>query len=168
MKEEKEAVIPQDERVGTLIFSAFLLILGVLWIIAASDLPSRQQTAYLSQGFLPIAAGIILTVVSALLLVSYWRTPSRPAGELGKEPLFEPRAQLKAAAVFGTLLGYIILLPTLHFLLSTFLLMAAGLAIAGEPLRPRLLVRAATMAGLFFAIFVWGLQIAVPGGRFGL
>jgi putative tricarboxylic transport membrane protein len=159
-------VIPRDERLGTMIFAAVLMLFGLFWIYASSDLPNRQQTAYLSQGFLPIAAGILLAILSALLFVSTWLTSSRPAAELGKEPLFEPRAEARAAAVFVALLVYILILPHIHYLISTFLLMAAGLYLARERLGIRLVVMAAAMAALFFGIFVWGLGVPLPGSGF--
>jgi hypothetical protein len=159
-------VIPQDERLGTLIFAAVLTLFGLFWIYASSDLPSRQQTAYLSQGFLPIAAGILLAILAALLFISTWLTKSKPAAELGKEPLFEPKAEARGAAVFGALLIYILILPHIHYLFSTFFLMAVGLYLARERLGLRLIVLAAAMAGIFFTIFVWGLGVALPGSGF--
>lgn len=162
-----EHVIPQDERLGTLIFAALLTLFGIFWIFAASDLPSRQQTAYLSQGFLPITAGILLAVLSALLFVSTWLTKSRPAAELGREPLFELKAEARGAAVFCVLLAYILILPHIHYLISTFLLMAAGLFLARERFGLRLIFISAATSALFYAIFVWGLQVALPGSQFG-
>jgi len=159
--------IPSDERIGTLIFAAVLTLFGLFWIYAASDLPSRQQTAYLSQGFLPITAGILLAILSALLFVSTWMTKSRPPAELGKEALFEPKAEARGAAVFAVMLIYILILPHIHYLISTFFLMAAGLYLARERIGIRLIVLAAVMASLFFAIFVWGLQVPLPGSEFG-
>ena len=156
-------VIPRDERLGTLVFAAVLALFGLFWIYASSDLPSRQQTAYLSQGFLPITAGILLAILAALLFISTWMTKSKPAAELGKEPLFEPRTEARGAAVFAILLIYILILPHINYLISTFLLMAAGLYIARERFGLRLFVLAAVMAGLFFAIFVKGLGVALPG-----
>jgi hypothetical protein len=161
-----DQAIPQDERLGTLIFAGVLLVWGVLWVYASSDLPSRKTTAHLSQGFLPITAGILLAGFSALLFVSTWLTKSRPAKELGKEPLFEPRAEMRGAAVFGILLIYILMLPIVHYLLSTFFLMATGLVLAREPFGIRLFVIAAAMALFFFSVFVWGLDIALPGSSF--
>jgi hypothetical protein len=159
-------VIPRDERLGTLIFAAVLTLFGIFWVWASSDLPSRQQTAYLSQGFLPITAGILLAGLSAMLFLSTWLTKSKPASELGKEPLFAPRAEAIAAGVFALLLGYIFILPEIHYAISTFLLMVVGLALAGEPLRLRLLVIAVAMTGLFFLIFIYFLQLPLPGSRF--
>lgn len=156
-------VIPRDERLGTLIFAAVLTLFGLFWIYASSDLPSRQQTAYLSQGFLPISAGILLAALAALLFISTWMTKSRPAAELGKEPLFEPKTEARGAAVFAILLVYILLLPHINYLISTFLLMAVGLYLARERLGLRLIVIAAAMAGLFFLVFVWGLGVPLPG-----
>lgn len=161
-----DRAIPQDERVATLIFAGVLAVWGVFWIYMSSDLPSRQQTAHLSQGFLPITAGVLLTVLSAVLFISTWFTKSRPAKELGKELLFEREAEIRGAAVFGVLLLYIIILPLVHYLISTFFLMAAGLLLAREKFGIRLFVLAAVMAFLFFAIFVWGLDIALPGSTF--
>lgn len=156
-------VIPKDERLGTLIFAAVLTLFGLFWIYASSDLPSRQHTAYLSQGFLPITAGILLAVLSALLFISTWRTQSLPPADLGKEPLFEAGAEARGAAVFAVLLIYILILPHVHYLISTFLLMAAGLYLARERIGLRLLVLATAMACLFFAVFVWGLGVPLPG-----
>lgn len=156
-------VIAQDERLGTLIFAAVLTLFGIFWIWASSDLPSRQQTAYLSQGFLPITAGILLTGLSALLFVSTWLQKSKPAAELGKEQLFEPAREARGAAVYGVLLVYILILPHVHYFLSTFFAMAAGLYLARERLGLRLILLAATMAGLFFLIFVRGLGVPLPG-----
>lgn len=163
---QPDHVIPQDERLGTLIFAAVLTLFGLFWIYASADLPSRQQTAYLSQGFLPITAGILLAFLAALLFVSTWLTKSKPAVELGKEPLFEPKAEARGAAVFAVLLIYILILPHVHYLISTFLVMAAGLFLARERFGVRLFVIAAVMAGLFFLIFVWGLGVPLPGSGY--
>ena len=160
-------VIPTDERIGTLIFAGFLTFFGLFWVWASSDLPDRVQTAYLSQGFLPITAGFMLAGLSAILFISTWMTKSRPPAELGRQPLFERVAELQAAGTFLVLLAYILLLPHLHYLINTFLLMLIGLAIAREPLRPRLFILAAVMSLLFYAIFVWAIQLQLPGSQYG-
>jgi putative tricarboxylic transport membrane protein len=162
-----DQAIPQDERIGTLIFAIVLTLFGLFWIYASLDLPNRQQTAYLSQGFMPITAGILLAGLSAMLAISTWRTKSLPPAQLGREPLFEPKAEARGAAVFGVLLIYILILPHVHYLISTFLLMAAGLYLARERIGIRLLVLAGAMAVIFFAIFVWGLGVPLPGSQFG-
>jgi len=159
--------IASDDRTGTLIFAAILTLFGLFWIWAASDLPSRQQTAFLTQGFLPTVAGILLAALSAILFFNTWRRKPRPPEQLGRERLFERGAQIRGAAVFAALLAYIVVLPHIHYLISTFLLMLAGLALAREPFRPRLFIIAAVASALFFAIFVWGLEVALPGSRFG-
>jgi len=163
---QPDHVIPQDERLGTLIFAAVLTLFGLFWIYASSDLPSRQQTAYLSQGFLPITAGILLAALAALLFISTWLTKSKPPAELGKEPLFEAKAEARGAAVFAALLVYILILPHIHYLISTFLLMAAGLYLARERFGLRLFLIAAAMAGIFFLVFVWGLGVPLPGSGY--
>jgi hypothetical protein len=160
---EDDGAIPQDERTATMVFAVVLMMFGLFWVYASSDLPSRQQTAYLSQGFLPITAGFLLAGLSLLLLIGTWMTRSRPAAELGRPPLFEMDGEARAAGIFLALLAYILLLPHIHYLLSTFLLMLVGLVIAREPLRPRLFVLAAVMSVIFYAIFVWGIKLPLPG-----
>jgi hypothetical protein len=160
---DSQRVIPSDERTGTLVSAAVLTLFGLFWVWASSDLPDRQQTAYLSQGFLPITAGFLLAGLSALLFVSTWLTRSLPAAQLGREPLFEREAELRAVGIFAVLLAYIILLPHLHYLINTFVLMLVGLWIAREPLRPRVFILAAFMSLVFYGIFVWGIQLPLPG-----
>lgn len=162
-RSQSDHVVPQDERLGTLIFAAVLTLFGLFWVYESSDLPSRQQTAYLSQGFLPITAGILLAILAALLFISTLLTKSKPAAALGKEPLFEPKTDARGAAVFAILLVYILILPHVHYLISTFLLMAVGLYLARERIGLRLLAIAAVMAGVFFVVFVWGLGVPLPG-----
>ena len=146
---DNKGVIPTDERTGTLIFAAVLTLFGLFWVWASSDLPNRQQTAYLSQGFVPITAGFLLAGLSAMLVVSTWLTKALPPGQLGREPIFEKVAELR------------------HYLINTFILMLVGLAVAREPLRPRLFVLAAVMSLLFYGIFVWGIQLPLPGSKYG-
>jgi hypothetical protein len=160
---DANGVIPSDERTGTLISAAILTLFGLFWVWASSDLPNRQQTAYLSQGFVPITAGFLLAGLSAVLFASTWLKKSLPPEQLGRERLFERDPELRAAGIFVALAAYIFLLPHLHYLINTFLLMLFGLAIAREPLRPRLLVLAAFMSVLFYGIFVWGIKLPLPG-----
>jgi hypothetical protein len=162
-----EKAVPQDERIATIVFAAVLTLFGIFWIWASSDLPDRQQTAYLSQGFLPITAGILLAGLSALLLISTWLAKGRPAAALGKSPVFTSSGERLAAGVFVALLVYIIALPHVHYFLSTLLLNVAGLALAGEsPRRPRLYIIATAMTAIFYAIFVYGIQLPLPGSQF--
>ena len=161
-----EKIIPSDERTGTLIFAAFLTLLGVFWIFAAADLPSRQQTAHLSQGFLPTLSAILLTGLGALLFLVTWRTKFRSPQELGRELLFEREAQLRGAGVFCLLLIYILILLHVHYFISTFLLMAGGLALSREPIRPRLFILAVIVSALFYLVFVRFLQLPLPGSKF--
>lgn len=158
--------IPRDERLGTLIFSGVMLVLGVFWTIASINLPLRSTTYPLDQRFLPGAAGVMLALFAAGLLIQYWRKPSAPDERFGKERLFEPRQQVIAAGVYGLLLGYILLLPHVHYIASTFLLSLIGLRVAGQPLGLKTFLQAAGMSVAFFVIFVWGLDVALPGSRY--
>ena len=165
--DENRTAIPSDERAATLAMAAVLLALGVFWIFASLRIPTRMQVGPVSHTIVPVSAGIFLALVSALLLVRYWRTPSRPTAELGQSPLFVSREQIRVLTGFLALLVYVLILPSVHYLVSTFLITAVGLYLTGEPLKRRLLLVAAVISGLLFWIFVLWLGVPLPGGRFG-
>ena len=165
--EDDRATIPNDERAATMVTAAVLLALGVFWIFASLRIPTRMQVGPVSHTIVPVAAGIFLALVSTLLLVHYWRTPSRPAVELGQSPLFVPREQVRVLTGFLALLVYVLILPSVHYLVSTFLITAVGLYLTGEPLKLRLLLVAAVISGMLFWVFVLWLGVPLPGGRFG-
>jgi hypothetical protein len=166
MRDSRNA-IPRDQRIGTLIAGGIFLALGLFWIVASSQIPSKAvYVGVLTAASLPYGAGILLAIISLILLVRYWRLPSRPARELGTEPLFAPGGMWRVVGTVITVIVYILILPVINYLVSTFLLMAVGLYFTGRPFGIRLVVIAAVSSIAFYLIFVMWLQVALPGSRF--
>ena len=156
---------PNDKTLGTLIVSIGLALLGIFWMVAATRIPNKTGFGSLGPGFLPFWAGVILTAIAGGLIVGAIRA------RIGKRTVSKagsPFLEIGHWRVVGTLaalLVYIALLSRLHFFINTFLLSAVGLALSGEPLKPRLLVIAALISGALFAIFIYWLEIPLPGSR---
>ncbi len=103
-----------------------------------------------------IAGGLIVGSIRERLV-------KRSVSDTGNRLL--DKGQLRVIGALAALLLYIVFLSQLHFFINTFLLSAAGLALSGEPLKPRLPVIAALISGVLFAIFIYWLEIPLPGSR---
>jgi hypothetical protein len=134
-------------------------------MVAALNIPNKTGFGSLGPGFLPFWAGLIMTLIAGGLIVGTLRERigKRTVSSTGNR-LFD-KGHLCVYGAMAALLLYIIFLSWLHFFINTFLLSAFGLALSGEPLKPRLLVIAALISGVLFAIFIYWLEIPLPGSR---
>lgn len=156
---------PSGKTLGTLMVSIGLALLGIFWMVAANNIPNKLGFGSLGPGFLPFWAGLIMTLIAGGLIVETVRARRGNGAPPATGTRFMDRNRLRVYGTMAALLLYIIFLPLLHFFINTFLLSAAGLALSGEPLKPRLLVIAALISGVLFAIFIYWLQIPLPGSR---
>ncbi|MEW6671816.1 MAG: tripartite tricarboxylate transporter TctB family protein [Thermodesulfobacteriota bacterium] len=156
---------PKPRTTGTLVMSIVLLLFGIFWMIAAKNVPNKTGFGSLGPGFLPFWAGASLVIISAFLMIGTLRIKLREKPEPAKTVGVGHHGQWMVLLTILALLIYIILLSRLHFFINTFLLAAVGLALSGEPLKLRLLVVAALISFVLFAIFVFWLQIPLPGSR---
>lgn len=154
-----------QQRLGTLLVAGFLVLFGLFWAYAATRVPVRADLTSISPGFVPFWGGVALAACALALAVVWWRRPAQPPAP-GEEPLFEPTGQVRVLAGLVALGAYIALLESVHFFITTFAVSAVGLALAGQPLGWRLLAYALAIAGLIFGIFVWWLEVPLPGSRF--
>lgn len=156
---------PNEKTLGTLIVSIALALFGIFWMVAAINIPNKTGFGSLGPGFLPFWAGLIMTLIAGGLIVGTIRERigKRTVSNAGNRLL--DKGQLHVVGTLAALLLYIIFLSRLHFFINTFLLSVAGLALSGEPLKPRLLVIAALISGVLFAIFIYWLEIPLPGSR---
>ena len=156
---------PKSRTTGTLVMSIILALFGIFWMIAAKNVPNKTGFGSLGPGFLPFWAGAGLAFISVALTIETLRSKRKNGPSPGKRERFFHRGYGLVLLTVIALLIYIMLLSRLHFFINTFLLAAAGLALSGEPLRPRLLLVAALISFVLFAIFVFWLQIPLPGSR---
>ena len=163
--EGDESELSPGRRIGTIVFGCALLAFGLFWTYAASLVPVRTSFSSIPPGLFPFYAGLLLAAAGLALAIAYFRRPAVP--NTSNEDALDGASLMRVAGLMVALLVYILLLERVHAFITTALLCAVGLAICGMPLRPKLVIAAVLMAGLFFGIFVWWLDVPLPGSRFG-
>lgn len=163
----QEVAVGRQERIATLVVAALLAALGISWMVMASRFVPLAQLKPIDLTFVPYWSGAILALTSAFLFLRYWLVPAVPASELNRPPLFELAGQLRVLAALVALAMYILVLTKVHYLLSTFVLMVAGLLLSGEPVRLRLLIVAAVVTSMLYLLFLRWLSVPLPGSTFG-
>ena len=149
------------------IVSALFATFGVFWMIASARQKYFVDTPHVSLSFLPFVSGAILAVLCGYIALrpDSAATRAEPLGDQEAEAT-PPGAMVRVALTFAALLGYAFVLPRVHALITTFVLVVVGLILSGEQVRVRLFVIAAIIALLLFAIFVIWLGVPLPGSRF--
>lgn len=149
--------------------AAALSVFGVLWVVAAANQSYFVDTPHVSLSFIPMAAGAILALLAGIVALSRSRPHALTEGlDDDTVDAGEPAAHgvLRAVLALVALVAYALVLDRVHALITTFGLMCVALYLSGEPLRPRLFVVAAIVAGLLYAMFVLWLGVPLPGSRF--
>jgi hypothetical protein len=133
----------------------------VLFALAflAGSLPLKVGTAARpGAGFMPAVVGVCLLAAAAYNLFRQLRTPATaPAGGA-------PGARLAPWGIAAATCAYPVMLPHLHYLISTFLVMAAMLLLLRfkSPWASVLIALAATLASFLF--FGKLLSVVLPSG----
>jgi hypothetical protein len=134
-----------------------LLGAGVVW--GAAQLPFGTMRLP-GAGAVPLAIGVALMVLGVALALRPHATPA----EATEEPP-EPWGQTRVVAVCVLIAIYVFILPAAGFLAATTLLMIALYAIGdsrGFGLRP--IIAGAITAAAAYGLFVWLLDVPLPGG----
>jgi hypothetical protein len=109
-------------------------------------------------GFMPIALGVGLIVLSAIYLAAALLTGKRPAASWGWSHWRGPLLALAAVTAYGCLL------PSVGFVPTTLVFIAYWLwIIEGERPWKTLSFALLASAGLY-VVFAWGLKLRLPAG----
>lgn len=106
----------------------------------------------------PAAYPQFVLVLLALCAVGVILTPD------DKTPDSQPRDWRYVVAVFGTILGYVILLSTVGYILATLLFVSTMLLLAGERRVPVIAIYSVVLPLALFYVFSEYLSIALPSG----
>lgn len=166
--EDNEKTQPRGERTAMLVLSATFICFGLFWSYAATGVPARTQFSSIPPGMLPFWAGIFFAFMGVILFVATLRRPvsDRPIDPETDTEAVDLKGVLRVALMMAALLVFILFLEKVHYAITTFFITAAGLAISGEPIRPKLFIIAAVVAALFFLIFIYWLGVPLPGSRY--
>jgi putative tricarboxylic transport membrane protein len=143
------------------IAAAALGAAAALYLYVAWQLPVPRYTVASTPGFLPIVLGTLMLGLCAALLGKALLFPA----EDGDAPVeFSAMGLAKCAAALSALLGYVLLLDTLGFLLSTFLFLVAVTPLFGRVPWWMWLGVPAVVAVAAHVAFVVVLRLRLPAG----
>ncbi len=143
---------------GEVVLALFFLVLGILWIVAATRMP--LWSGFVPQsGFMPLWYGITLTALAAAILANLFlnRVPGKAEEPIGK-----------ALIVLTALAAAIVGLNLIGFAPSIFLLLLVLFAAVERLPIVRSLVVAAAVTAVLFLVFRTWLRVALPVGPLGI
>ena len=138
-----------------------LMVLGILWLIAAQELPaSSKVTLFAGPSTFPTLILSILIFLSLIITIQEVRNINKHATEpvrrIAKEDL------LLVIALVGALLGYILIVTIITFIPATIALMLAGMLLFGQRKMSTLFIVSVVVPLVVYAIFEYGLKINLP------
>lgn len=153
-----------------------LAFAGLYWR-AADGIAISPLDGIVNAGALPKALAWALMLFSALLILRalltewmYLSAARKAAGPVGDRPEeeggkgFTKAQHLKAGGVLVIGVAYLLVLPTLGYMLSAALLMLVTSLYIGAKFNRHTLAVSAGIAVLFYALFVLFLDIPLPAG----
>ena len=143
---------------GDLGVSLIFLLLGLVWVLGAGDLP-RWDRETPGPGFLPLVFGILLMGFAALAAVQSILAPASPAEDQGgfRKPLMVLAISALAVTV----------LETAGFVLTMFGMLLALYALVERKAPLPALLGATVVTGALHVIFAVWLAVPLPLGPFG-
>lgn len=152
-------------RKGDRVFA--VICLGIsLWLILES-----LQFDYLSKfgpgpGFEPFWLGVILAILSAFLLIN---TIRRKEGKDGEKPILPGWRSLgRLAVIMLTMAGFALVVQSLGFTLSVFLLVTVLLFFLEGVGALKSVYYGVIFSGLIFLVFQYWLGVDLPKGFLGI
>lgn len=143
--------------------AAALIVLGLVYGYLAWELPVRSLPNTPGPSFFPLVVTVVILALSAALLIQALAVERDPPAS-PCEKAAGIRDRRSAGFLLLVLLAYVVLLPTLGFILATIPLFAVLMVLFGER-RPLLVaVGALAMAAILYGIFRHGFGVFLPRG----
>ncbi len=153
----------KDEIVVNIGMIAFFLFM----LIQATELRFVRRFAEMGSGFWPILTLSFATLLSVVLLISNLRKYIQEKESHAGKRVISPEAKIalrsqrrKVALSVVCLLGYVVVMPYIGFILSTFLYVLAFILALGE--RRKLVLTLSPILVTVIAVIVFAKLIAMP------
>jgi putative tricarboxylic transport membrane protein len=141
-----------------------LIVCGLVYGILSWNLPERSLPGTPGPSFFPLVVTAMLLVLSVALLVrALVSERAAPAPDEDAAALAVGERGLAAGAL-AVLLAYVVLLPTLGFVLATIPFFAVLMALFGERRPIPVVAGAVAMTAILYGLFRHGLGIFLPRG----
>lgn len=147
---------------GEALLNLALLGIGIL-VVAGSVQIGVGTVARPGAGFFPLIAGAAILVPQMIVAIRFLYT-RREAGAAGAAPI----PPVKLLALLGILAGWVLLVPTLGYIIVTFLAVIALAATLGLEGGWKKILRLALLTSVgVYAVFDWLLFLDLPRGPIG-
>jgi len=153
----------RDEIVVNIVMIAFFLFM----LIQAMELRFVRRFAEMGSGFWPILTLFFAALLSVVLLISNLRKYILEKKSHAEKRVISPEVKIalrdrrrKVALSVVCLLGYIVVMPYIGFILSTFLYVLAFILALGE--RRKLVLTLSPILVTVIAVIVFAKFIAMP------
>jgi putative tricarboxylic transport membrane protein len=144
--------------------AAPLVFLGVSGLYLATSLTfPLGDSARPGAGFFPVAVGLYLCGLGAILAVAAWRGASA-APPIARAALVAGDARARVAAIMVALVGFCLALGWIGYPAAAFLFVAVGLKSLGRGGWPAALLTALAAAALSYYLFGVLLGVPLPRG----
>lgn len=150
------------KRKGRIVAGAVGFLFSVGYTLQATQLPFGELSSPGAAVF-PMIVGVSLIVISLLTILEAWRTEA-VTGSI-EFPTGKDLLRLLLAAL--SVISYIVILPFLGQLLTSFLFVAALLRLLSELSWVRIILYTAAISLLSFWFFVELLGVPLPSGILG-
>ncbi len=148
------------EIVGAIIST----IVGLAIVSQAAQLEYWMQTGP-GPGFVPLWAGVAISLAGIVLLFQVWRSPRSEAKAPAENQVGHPgMAGIAAALTVLAALG----MNFIGFAATSFLFMAVLTGLSGSHRPTTTIGIAAGVTVVFLLVFKWGLQVPLPTGFLGI
>ncbi len=152
-----------------LILGIVMLLFSGFYLFFALQIKTRPKLTpgYASAQIMPTILGILLAILSVFCIIQGVRQMKAPA--TGEETAKKKdRGDIMAVVyTFAVIIGYVLILPTLGFILSTILYLFLQMIILAPPSKRNYLlfaIVAVVFTALVFVAFRVGLQQMLPRG----
>ena len=162
MDKEANSGKPEKKHIGAdMVIPVAALAFTIYYFSTIVDLP---WTAKVSTYFI---GGVLVAVVGAFA-VSSVRSVLRGEADLGLQRLTDPLRFLPTrAALFGLTIGYIVVIDTAGFTITTFVFLGSAMLLLGRGARWKfVLALSAVLAIGGYLLFIYAFEVRFPEGPF--
>ncbi|SEG34433.1 Tripartite tricarboxylate transporter TctB family protein [Nonomuraea solani] len=146
---------------------ALLLCLSATMAAVSFGYGITKEGGQVGPGFLPLASGVALALISAACLLQSVRAAPSP-DDTDTDTDADPARLRTLWTVFGLLLAALLLVPLTGFLVAFGLLVFAVSAFVEKQRLLSAAIVAVVATLVIYAVFVLFLAVPLPGGMFGV
>ena len=152
-----------------LILGIVMLLFSGFYLFYAQQIKTRPKLtpSYASAKIMPTLLGILLAVLSIICIIQGYRKMTLPDTQSDSSKKLDKGDVMAVVYTFAVIIGYILVMPTLGFILSTLLYLFLQMIVLAPPEKRNYVLFAivsVVFTAFVFVAFRVGLQQLLPRG----